>query len=86
MTERQLFDGLMVAMLVIAALTFVLLLFISAPYGRHTRQGWGPGIRRSVGWLIMETPPVLVVAACFALGDRHTDAVALVFLGLLMCQ
>jgi 3-oxo-5-alpha-steroid 4-dehydrogenase 1 len=84
MTERQLFDGLMVAMLVIAALTFVLLLFISAPYGRHTRQGWGPGIRRSVGWLIMETPPVLVVAACFALGDRHTDAVALVFLALWM--
>ncbi len=84
MTERQLFDALLVAMVFIAAAVAVVLLFITAPYGRHTRRGWGPGVRRSIGWLLMEAPPVLVVAACFALGDRHTDVVALVFLALWM--
>jgi len=28
----------------LAVLTFVSLLFITAPYGRHARAGWGPTI------------------------------------------
>ncbi|MBK8557496.1 MAG: DUF1295 domain-containing protein [Lewinellaceae bacterium] len=40
--------------LCIGLLVFVLLLFIKAPYGRHTRTGWGPMIDNRLGWVLME--------------------------------
>ncbi len=84
MTELHVYHLLLAAMAAIAVVTFAVLWFVSAPYGRHTRAGWGPTIPRRLGWVIMEAPPVLAVAACFALGDRHTSAVALVLLSLWM--
>ncbi len=86
MTEPQLYDALLAVTAAVAVIIFVVLLFVSAPYGRHGRKGWGPTLPRRLGWVIMEAPPVLVVAACFALGDRHTHAAALVFLGLWMAH
>ena len=38
----------------LAALTFIALLVINAPYGRHLRRGWGPQIPSRVGWIVME--------------------------------
>ena len=32
---------------------FPVLLFISAPYGRHWREGWGPTVKARVGWVVM---------------------------------
>lgn len=84
MTEPQLYTALLTAVAAGAAIAFVVLLFVSAPYGRHGRAGWGPTVPRRLGWVVMEAPPVIVVALCFALGDRHTNPVALVFLGLWM--
>ncbi|MBL7113633.1 MAG: DUF1295 domain-containing protein [Bacteroidales bacterium] len=37
------------------------LLKISAPYGRHTRKGWGPTIPNRLGWVIMETPSLILI-------------------------
>jgi len=48
-------------MLAIAAIVFVSLLFISAPYGRHARGGWGPGVRARTGWMLMEAPASLLM-------------------------
>lgn len=84
MTERSIFDALLLGSLVVAAVTFVVLFFVSAPYGRHTRGGWGPSMHRRAGWLIMEAPPILVMVACFTLGRHQADVAALVLLGLWM--
>lgn len=49
-----------------AALVFPLLLIIPAPYGRHQRAGWGPAISARAGWLIMESPAVVVPLVVFS--------------------
>ena len=84
MTERPFFDALLLGSLVVAAVTFAVLFLVSAPYGRHTRSGWGPTIQRKTGWLVMEAPPILVMAACFAVGRHRAEVAALVLLGLWM--
>jgi len=51
----------------VAAVTVVALRFLSAPYGRHLRAGWGPSLPSRWGWVMMELPAALVIAGCFAL-------------------
>jgi protein-S-isoprenylcysteine O-methyltransferase Ste14 len=46
-----------------AIIVFVILFFISAPYGRHVRKGWGPVIGARWAWMIMEFPAFFVIAA-----------------------
>ena len=58
----QSFDLFVLAWLGVAVLTFVALFFIKAPYGRHSRDGWGPTISSRAGWIIMETPSPLIIA------------------------
>jgi 3-oxo-5-alpha-steroid 4-dehydrogenase 1 len=43
-----------------AAIAFITLYFVSAPYGRHVRAGWGPKIDATFAWVIMETPAPLL--------------------------
>jgi steroid 5-alpha-reductase/3-oxo-5-alpha-steroid 4-dehydrogenase 1 len=35
-------------------ITFIYLLKVDAPFGRHNRSGWGPAIDNRLGWIIME--------------------------------
>lgn len=54
----------------IAVLTaLVLLIFkIRAPYGRHTRAGWGRMIDNRLGWFWMELPALIVMPCLTLLG------------------
>jgi 3-oxo-5-alpha-steroid 4-dehydrogenase 1 len=71
----------LIAWFILAALVFILLFFIPAPYGRHVRSGWGPMVPDKIGWIVMEAPSALVFALCFAAGPYHTTVTAWVFLG-----
>jgi protein-S-isoprenylcysteine O-methyltransferase Ste14 len=66
----------------VAVVTFFALTWISAPYGRHGRGGWGPEIPSRLGWVVMESPSVLVFVAVFWGGDHRAEVVPLVFLAL----
>jgi hypothetical protein len=39
-----------------ALILFPLQLFVTAPYGRHSKTTWGPMINNRLGWFIMEFP------------------------------
>jgi protein-S-isoprenylcysteine O-methyltransferase Ste14 len=78
--EREVYSYLLWAWAGVAACVFIALQFLTAPYGRHARPGWGPTIHRTAGWVIMESPAVLVFLACFLASDRRTDPVAITFL------
>ena len=64
---------------IILLLVFFVLLFISAPYGRHVRTGWGAGINPRYGWLMMEAPASLVMLVAWWLLPT-----GLVVMGLMM--
>jgi len=80
MTPSLFYNIVLIVWLAIAALTFFSLLFITAPYGRHTRGGWGPQVSDTLGWLIMEIPAVLAISVFFFLSDRTSNPVSILFL------
>jgi 3-oxo-5-alpha-steroid 4-dehydrogenase 1 len=53
-----------------AAVIFVLLFFISAPYGKFLRKGWGPVMKSKWAWMIMEFPSPLLVLLFFVLSGK----------------
>ena len=45
-----------------ALVVFIVLFYISAPYGKFSREGWGPVIKSKWAWMIMEFPsPALII-------------------------
>ena len=44
----------------LAVVVFVALFFVTAPYGRHLRAGWGPMLPARLGWMVMEATGVVV--------------------------
>ncbi len=49
--------------LVTAAVVFPVLFFITAPYGRHARPGFGPMVPAKLGWVVMESPSLFLFVA-----------------------
>ena len=47
----------------IAICTFIYLFYESAPYGRHIKNGWGIEIPARLGWIVMESPCVILMIA-----------------------
>ena len=82
MNEQEFFNILLAGWFVLAFVIFVTLFFLVAPYGRHSRSGWGPALDNRLGWIIMEAASPLVFAACFMLGSNVVTITELVFLGL----
>ena len=66
--EQELYPWLITGGIVTALIIFVTLLLIPAPYGRHTRQGWGPSTNSRLGWILMELTSASVFAGCFLWG------------------
>jgi protein-S-isoprenylcysteine O-methyltransferase Ste14 len=67
---------------VLAVATFIGLRFITAPYGRHGRGGWGPTVSARIGWLIMETPAPVLFTLVYAQGEHRAELVPVVLLAM----
>jgi len=79
MTEYQIYFIIVYTFFGLAILTFVSLLFIPAPYGRHARTGWGPLIPNKPAWVIMEAPASLLFLLYFLTADRTLTLTLIVF-------
>jgi len=56
---------------IFAALVFVLLFIVKAPYGKFSRKGWGPDIKSKWAWLVMEFPsPALIILLFLVSGTK----------------
>jgi hypothetical protein len=79
MSEQHFYNSLLIAWFILAAITFGLLFFVVAPYGRHAKSGWGPSIDNKLAWIIMEAPSPLLFGALFWLGDNQQTLPLLAF-------
>lgn len=68
--------------MLLAVATYVVLLRLPAPYGRHRKPGWGPTIPHRVGWVIMESMSPLAFFVSYELsgGKAFTYATMLMVL------
>jgi protein-S-isoprenylcysteine O-methyltransferase Ste14 len=77
--EASVHQGLLMGWLALSVPICILLFFISAPYGRHFRGGWGLSVSSMTGWLLMELPAATVFPVCLLSGG-WPGPVELVFL------
>ena len=64
----------------VAICTFVYLFFLSAPYGRHIKKGWGINISARLGWVVMESPCVILMIAYGLIVKDQLNVVHEIFL------
>ncbi len=54
--------------------SFMLLQFVTAPYGRHVKKGWGPEISNKFGWIIMEAPSFFIILYFYVSSNQSAYA------------
>lgn len=74
------FETLLMVWIGVGLLTFLFLLKIKAPYGRHRQNGWGPEIPARIGWVVMESPciiafPIMFGTAASQWSEPHWPAI-----------
>jgi len=81
---RELFFVLLLVWMGIAVLMIPVLLRFTAPYGRHSSQGWGPMINNRFGWIIMELPVIVTFSLFFFIGDSPKSSPLILMYSLFM--
>ena len=81
MTE-SVFNGLIYAMLGMAAVVFISLYFVTAGYGQFRTKQWGWSINNKVAWVLMEIPVFLVMLAIWLASPLKWHLPQLVLFGL----
>jgi 3-oxo-5-alpha-steroid 4-dehydrogenase 1 len=61
------------AWMAIAAVVFVTMFFVTAPFGRHTSNQWGSMIDNKWGWFIMELPSFTIMTWFLCTGTRSFE-------------
>src|ERR1700761_812280 len=64
-TRLMFFSVAVLAWIGLALVLFPIQLFVTAPYGRHVREGWGPRIPNRLGRFAMEIVSLALFATLF---------------------
>ncbi len=80
MSERELFPILLAAWMVLGAVACVALFVRPAPYGRYAVRGAWRSIPARWGWMLMESPAVVLFVALWATGSHRDAPAAIAFL------
>ena len=72
--KLELFNTVCIVWASIGVATFILLQFVTAPYGRHLKKGWGPEISNKLGWIVMELPSFAIILYFYVSYDQSNYA------------
>ncbi len=70
------------AWIAVALMVLVTMFFVTAPFGRHTSEKWGPMISNKWGWVIMEFPSLAIMVYFLFWGSRSFDSYAWILFAL----
>ena len=73
------FNTFLVVMALVALVVFIALYFVEAGYGMLFNKKWGLSIPNRWGWMLMEAPVFIAMAALWYFSDRRTEPVCLCF-------
>lgn len=77
------YNYFIILILSLAVIVFIVLFYISAPYGKFLRKGWGPVIKTKWAWMIMEFPSPLLILLFFIIsGSQNLSQIIFVILWL----
>jgi 3-oxo-5-alpha-steroid 4-dehydrogenase 1 len=82
----EIFKIVVYSWIILAIATFILLFFVTAPFGRHTSKTWGPMINARLAWVLMEIPSPALLSFFFFTGNAAPNTVTLIFWGLWMAH
>lgn len=75
MMDKHLFYTIVLGWIILACVVFIILMFITAPYGRHTSGRWGTTIPNRAGWILMEIPALVLFLLFIIMGRAEKNAV-----------
>lgn len=79
----ELYEFSILLIFLLAVIVFGILFFISAPYGKFRRKGWGPDIKSKWAWMIMEFPsPALILFFFISSGQKNLPILVFLLLWL----
>ena len=75
------YQSILIPWVALGIIIFFTLLFVTAPYGRHSQNNWGPMISSKTGWIIQEGVSPIVFAYFFLSGPSiKTEAMWIFFI------
>jgi len=60
MISKEVFNIFTITWIAIAVILLPVLFMITAPYGRHSKNNWGPAINNRMAWFYMEIPALVL--------------------------
>ena len=60
--------------LAVALVVHITMFFVTAPFGRHTSDKWGKTINNKLGWMIMESPSLLIMLYFLLTGTNSLNS------------
>jgi len=71
---NETFNYIVLAWIALAAIVHVTMFFVTAPFGRHTTDKWGPTIDNRLGWFVMELPSLVIMVYFLLFGSRSLES------------
>lgn len=72
-SDLAFFHGAVVFYFLIGPPTYISCRYITAPYGKHHRKGWGPTVPAPIAWFLMESPTLWLTLLLFAIGQHRSN-------------